>query len=81
VGHQLNSGVSLADANCSRVCLLLSRVLLFARAGYELMCIGGIDSVGAILIAIVSFREGRKTFENARGESCHCEICGEDNKQ
>jgi len=41
VGRQLRSEAILADANCSRVCLWLSWVLLFASAGYELTGIGG----------------------------------------
>ena len=73
VGNQLHSDAILADANCSRVCLWLSWVLLFASAGYELTGIGGMDAVGAIIIAVFSFREGRESFEKARGETCRCE--------
>lgn len=75
VGHQRNSEAILADANCSRVCLWLYWILLFASVGHELTGIGGIDAVGAIVIAIYSFREGRASFEMARGEPCHCETC------
>jgi divalent metal cation (Fe/Co/Zn/Cd) transporter len=78
VGRQLHSEAILADANCSRVCLWLSWVLLFASAGYELTGIGGIDAAGAIVIAALSFREGREAFEKARGETCPCGSCGAD---
>ena len=78
VGRQLRSEAILADANCSRVCLWLSWVLLFASAGYELTGIGGIDAAGAIAIAVLSFREGREAFEKARGENCSCGSCGAD---
>jgi len=78
VGRQLRSEAILADANCSRVCLWLSWVLLIASAGYELTGFGGIDAVGAIVIAALSFREGREAFEKARGESCSCGTCGAD---
>jgi divalent metal cation (Fe/Co/Zn/Cd) transporter len=78
VGHQLHSEAILADANCSRVCLWLSWVLLFASAGYELTGIGGIDAAGAIAIAVLSFREGREAFEKARGETCSCGTCSAD---
>lgn len=81
VGRQLHSEAILADANCSRVCLWLSWVLLIASAGYELTGIGGMDAVGAIVIAIFSFREGRESFEKARGEICHCETCNDDTNQ
>lgn len=75
VGRQLHSEAILADANCSRVCLWLSCVLLIASAGYELTGIGGIDAAGAIMIALFSFREGRESFEKARGGTCHCDRC------
>ncbi len=80
VGRQLQSEAILTDANCSRVCLWLSWVLLLASAGYELTGIGGMDAVGAIIIAVFSFREGRESFEKARGETCHCEEYGDDPK-
>ena len=73
VGRQLNSNAILEDANCTKACLYLSFTLLLASVGFELTGIGGIDSIGAILIAIFAFREGRESFEKARGESCHCE--------
>jgi len=75
VGRQLHSEAILADANCSRVCLWLSCVLLIASAGYELTGIGGIDAAGSIMIALFSFREGRESFEKARGETCCCNRC------
>jgi divalent metal cation (Fe/Co/Zn/Cd) transporter len=70
VGRQLNSEAILEDANCTKACLYLSFTLLFASVGYELTGMGGIDSIGAILIAIFSFREGRESFEKSRGEHC-----------
>jgi divalent metal cation (Fe/Co/Zn/Cd) transporter len=75
VGKELNSDAILEDANCTKVCLYLSFTLLLASLGFELTGIGGIDSVGAILIAIFSFREGRESFEKSRGESCSCDHC------
>jgi divalent metal cation (Fe/Co/Zn/Cd) transporter len=77
VGHQLHSEAILADANCSRVCLWLSCILLLASAGYELTSIGGIDAAGAIVIASFSFREGRESFEKSRDGTCHCDGCKE----
>ncbi|HVO67304.1 MAG TPA: hypothetical protein VMT12_12545 [Syntrophales bacterium] len=53
----------------------------YPSAGYELTGIGGMDVVGAIIIAIFSFREGRESFEKAKGETCHCETCGDATKQ
>ena len=70
VGRQLNSDAILEDANCTKACLFLSFTLLLASVGFELTGIGGIDSIGAILIAIFSFLEGRESFEKSHGESC-----------
>ncbi len=67
VGRQLNSDAILEDANCTKACLYFSFTLLFASVGFELTGIGGIDSIGAVLIAIFSFREGRESFEKSRG--------------
>ena len=69
VGRRLNSEAILEDANCTKACLYLSFTLLLASAGFELTGIGGIDSIGAILIAVFSFREGRESFEKSRGVS------------
>jgi divalent metal cation (Fe/Co/Zn/Cd) transporter len=66
VGRQLHYEAILEDANCTKACLYLSIILLLASAGYELTGIGGIDSAGALLIAVFSFREGRESFEKAR---------------
>jgi divalent metal cation (Fe/Co/Zn/Cd) transporter len=66
VGKQLNSEAILEDANCTKACLYLSFTLLLSSVGFEMTGIGGIDSVGAILIAVFSFREGRESFEKSR---------------
>jgi uncharacterized membrane protein len=72
VGRQLNSHAILADANCTKTCLYLSLVLLLSSIGYELTGIGGMDSIGAILIGVLSFREGREAFQKAKGKACMC---------
>ena len=71
-GKALNSKAIIADANCTKACLYLSVVLLASSAGYELTGIGGIDSLGAILIAYFAFKEGRESFEKAKGITCSC---------
>ena len=72
IGRELNSQAILTDAACTKVCIQLSLILLLASAGYELTRIGGLDSIGAILIAWLSFREGRESFQKARGNI----VCG-----
>jgi divalent metal cation (Fe/Co/Zn/Cd) transporter len=73
VGERLDSQAIIADANCTKACLYLSVILLLSSAGYELTGIGGLDSFGAILIAGFSFREGRESFQKAKGNmNCNC---------
>ena len=72
VGTALNSSAILADAACSRACLYLSLVLLAASVGYELTGIGNLDSLGALLIAWLAWKEGRESFQKAKGGSCGC---------
>lgn len=77
VGNALGSQAILADAACSRACLLLSLVLLVSSIGYELTGIGSLDAIGALLIAWLAFREGRESFDKARGLGCSCSCsCG-----
>ncbi|MBF0556420.1 MAG: cation transporter [Nitrospirae bacterium] len=72
VGKQLNSQAILSDAACTRVCIYLSVVLLSSSIGYALTGIGWFDSAGAIIIAALSYKEGREAFGKARGKSCCC---------
>lgn len=75
VGEKLNSQAILSDAACTRACLQLSVVLLITSAGYKLTGIGGLDSIGALVIGGLCFREGREAFEKARTGSFAC-ACG-----
>jgi divalent metal cation (Fe/Co/Zn/Cd) transporter len=72
VGRQFNSQALIADANCTRACMYLSVVLLISSIGYELTGIGMLDSLGAVGIAILSFKEGREAFEKSKGVT----VCG-----
>jgi divalent metal cation (Fe/Co/Zn/Cd) transporter len=74
VGREFNSRALIADANCTRACMYLSVVLLVSSIGYELTGIGMLDSLGAVGIAALSFREGHEAFEKAKGDSmCSCQ--------
>lgn len=74
IGKQFNSQALIADANCTKACMYLSVALLVASIGYELTGIGLLDSLGAIVIAALSFREGREAFEKAKGNlTCSCQ--------
>jgi divalent metal cation (Fe/Co/Zn/Cd) transporter len=68
-GLKLNSEAIIADANCTRTCLYLSVVLLFASAGYEIFRIPYIDVAGSLAIAWFAFGEGKESIEIARSKS------------
>lgn len=72
VGRRFSSDALLADAACTRTCLYLSLILLASSVGYEVTGMGLLDSLGAVGIAVFSFREGRESFEKAKGKSCGC---------
>jgi divalent metal cation (Fe/Co/Zn/Cd) transporter len=68
VGRALHSAPILADAQCTLVCIYMSIVLLASSTLFELSGFGLLDSLGALGLAWFSFREGRESFEKARGE-------------
>ena len=75
VGNALRSPAILADAACTRTCLQLSVVLLIASAGYELTGLGGLDALGTMVIAALSYREGKESFSKGKAGSFAC-ACG-----
>lgn len=74
VGNQLNSAPIIADANCTMVCVYMSVVLLAASLLYETLHISYIDAAGMLGLAWFSFKEGRESFEKAKGTDC-CAQC------
>ena len=73
VGQKLDSAPILADANCTRVCLYMSVILLVSSAVYTLTGFGFVDSLGAIGLIYFSYNEGKEAFEKAHGIECSCE--------
>ncbi len=74
IGKQYNSKALMADANCTKTCVYLLVVLLVSSIGYEITGIGMIDSIGAIGIAVFSYREGKEAFEKSKGNlTCGCQ--------
>jgi divalent metal cation (Fe/Co/Zn/Cd) transporter len=74
VGQQLNSDAILADAECTRVCIYMSLVLLAASGIYEFTKIAFVDSMGSFGLAYFSFREGQECFAKARSNKlCPCD--------
>lgn len=60
VGKRLNSDAILADAECTRVCIYMSLILLISSGIYELTGFIYIDSIGTLGLAYLSFSEGRE---------------------
>ena len=71
VGTKLRCSPIIADANCSKVCLRMSLILLASSILFELFHIGYIDAIGAVGLAWFSFKEGRECFEKASSTG-HC---------
>lgn len=70
VGTALSSAPIIADANCSKVCLRMSVVLLVSSALYAAFAIPLVDALGALGLAWYAFHEGRECFDKARGLEC-----------
>lgn len=73
VGRLLNSAPILADANCTLVCIYMSLVLLGSSLIFSITGIGFVDSLGTLGLIYFSIKEGRESFEKARGMDCNCE--------
>jgi len=75
-GRKLNSKAILADAECTKVCIYMSLVLLASSILYEFTKVPYIDEAGTLVLAWLSLREGRECFSKAKNDS-HCG-CGKD---
>lgn len=72
VGKELGSDAIIADANCTKICVYMSLVLLFASLIYELTGFAYADAIGAAGLAYFSISEGKEAFEKAKGKECDC---------
>ncbi len=75
VGKTLGSEPIIADANCTRVCIYMSLVLLASSLVYELTGFAYADAIGAAGLIWFSVSEGRESFEKAKGKECSCSHC------
>jgi divalent metal cation (Fe/Co/Zn/Cd) transporter len=71
IGRQLQSVAILADAECTKVCISMSIILLISSGVYELTKFSYMDTLGTLGLAFLSFKEGRESFEKAN-ENNHC---------
>lgn len=72
VGKRLGSDAIVADAHCTRTCIYLSVVLLASSVLYMAFRLEYIDAAGGLGIAILSFLEGKESWEKAKGKDCDC---------
>lgn len=71
-GTRLGSEAILADAECTRVCIYMSLVLLVSSGVYFLFRLPYVDAAGCLGLAFFSFKEGRECFEKAASASIAC---------
>ncbi len=72
VGKALHSEAIIADANCTKTCLLLSVVLLVGSVLYELFRIPLVDAAGSLGIAWFAWKEGKESLETASTGKLGC---------
>ncbi len=72
IGRKLHSEPIIADANCSKICVYMSLVLLASSLIYELTNFVYADIIGAAGLTYFSIKEGRESFEKAKGRQCGC---------
>jgi len=74
VGKALDSDAILADAQCTKVCIYMSIILLVSSGVYEISHLSYIDSIGSLGLSYFAFKEGRECFEKAKSNK-HCACC------
>lgn len=70
-GRSLNSDPIISDANCTKVCVYMSVVLLVSSLIYELTGFAYADVIGAAGLIYFSVSEGREAFIKAKGKECN----------
>lgn len=74
VGKKLNSEAIIADANCTRICIYMSLILLSSSLVYYLSGFMYTDALGTLGLAWFAFKEGKECFEKANsGKYCTCD--------
>jgi divalent metal cation (Fe/Co/Zn/Cd) transporter len=71
-GRSLKSDPIISDANCTKVCVYMSVVLLVSSLLYELTGFAYADIIGAAGLIYFSVSEGKEAFEKAKGKECEC---------
>ena len=77
-GIKLHSDPIISDANCTKICVYMSLVLLASSLIYEFTGFAYADVIGAMGLIYFSITEGKEAFEKAKGKSCSC--CAHDSE-
>lgn len=75
IGKKLNSEAIVADANCTKVCIYMSLVLLASSLIYELTGFAYADLIGSAGLIYFSISEGKEAFEKAKNKAYCCNHC------
>ena len=75
IGKNLHSDPIISDANCTKICVYMSVVLLVSSLIYEFTGFAYADVIGAAGLIWFSVSEGKEAFEKAKGKSCCCSDC------
>ena len=67
-GKKLHSDPVIADANCTKICIYMSLVLLISSIVYEFTGFIYADIIGAAGLIYFSMSEGKEAFEKAKGK-------------
>lgn len=68
IGKRLHSEPIIADANCTKICVYMSLVLLVSSLVYELTGFAYADVIGAAGLIYFSISEGKEAFEKVKGK-------------
>jgi divalent metal cation (Fe/Co/Zn/Cd) transporter len=72
-GKKLDSDAILADAECTKVCVYMSVILLLSSTVNELTGFIYTDSLGTLGLAYLSFKEGKECLFKAKNNvNCGC---------
>ena len=73
LGRKLHSEPIIADANCTKVCVYMSVVLLISSFVFEFTGFSYADVIGAAGLMYFSISEGKESFEKAKGKDGCCD--------
>ena len=74
-GKYLHSEAIIADANCTKVCVYMSLVLLVSSVIYQFTGFAYADLLGTAGLIYFSVSEGKEAFDKAKGKECSCDHC------